>query len=244
MPLLADGCGTVISTGSSASAKSWLHKRVILNPGSGWASSPDGPESATGYSILGGTKHNPLGTLQEYVAIDAAEVEEAPAHLSDVEAAALPLTGLTAWRAVVTKGGRHAETGKNVLITGIGGGVALMALAFARARGARVWVSSGDAGKIERATGELGAEGGVSYREEGWEKKLMEKLPAERKFLDVIVDGAGGDIVDKGAKLLKVRVTRVLHFLSPTPCQARTLPPSSTQSSKLNHHPPHSPAAS
>lgn len=207
MPLLADGCGTVVSTGSSPSAKPWLHKRVVLNPGTGWAASPDGPESGKGYAILGGTKLHPLGTLQEYVCVDAAEVEEAPEHLSDVEAAALPLTALTAWRAVVTKAERHAAEGCNVLVTGIGGGVALMALAFARARGARVWVSSGEEGKLERARRELGAQGGVSYREEGWEKKLVEKLPAERKWLDVIVDGAGGDIVDKAARLLKVGST-------------------------------------
>lgn len=121
-----------------------------------------------------------------------------------MEAAALPLTGLTAWRAVVTKGGWHAADGCNVLVTGIGGGVALMALAFARAKGARVWVTSGEEGKMERARRELGACGGVSYREEGWEKRLVEMLPAERKVLDVIVDGAGGDIVDKGVRLLKV----------------------------------------
>jgi len=135
--------------------------------------------------------------------VDAGEVEEAPGHLSDVEAAALPLTGLTAWRAVVTKGGRGTDGGRNVLVTGIGGGVALMALAFARARGAGVWVSSGSEKKIKSAE-ELGAKGGVSYKEEGWEKKLLEQLPKDRKYLDVIVDGAGGDVVDKGVKLLKV----------------------------------------
>jgi len=210
VPLLADGCGTVIATGTSPTATPWLYKRVVLNPGSGWASSPDGPEPnpATGapgtYAILGGTKLHPLGTLQELVCIAAAELEEAPEHLSDVEAAALPLTGLTAWRAVVTKAGRHAGAGCQVLVTGIGGGVALMALAFARARGARVWVSSGEAGKVERARRELGAEGGVVYREVGWERGLAGLLEGGRGGLDVVVDGAGGDVVEKGARLLKV----------------------------------------
>ncbi|KAI9816244.1 MAG: hypothetical protein M1827_001845 [Pycnora praestabilis] len=199
VPLLADGSGTVIATGSPSLDKTWKSKRVILNPGQGWDSSPEGPEGQ--YAILGGTKTCPLGTLQEYVCLDAKEVEEAPLHLSNVESAALPLTGLTAWRAVMTKSG-NAKPGHNILITGIGGGVALMALQFASAAGVNVFVSSGSEEKLKKAR-ELGAQGGVNYKEEKWENKLIEQLPKDRKYLDAIVDGAGGDIVDKGAKLLK-----------------------------------------
>ena len=86
------------------------------------------------------------------------ELEEAPAHLTDVEAAAVPLTGLTAWRAVMVKcGSNNIGPGKNVLITGIGGGVALMALEFARAAGANVYVTSGSEQKIQKAK-ELGGD--------------------------------------------------------------------------------------
>jgi NADPH:quinone reductase-like Zn-dependent oxidoreductase len=203
VPLLADGCGTVVQVGNAAD-KSWEGKRVVINPGSGWKDSPEGPEDKGGYKILGGTKMNPTGTLQEYMVIDQSEVEEAPAHLSNVEAAAVPLTGLTAWRAVMVKcGERNLGPGKNILITGIGGGVALMALTFASATGANVWVTSGNEEKIRRAV-ELGAKGGVSYKEEGWEKKLLGMLPSENRQIDAIVDGAGGDAVEKGVKLLKV----------------------------------------
>ena len=202
VPLLADGCGHVIATGDSPTAKPWLHKRVILNPGYGWKDRPEGPEDEGGYRILGGTKVNPVGTLQEVVCVDSGEVEEAPEGLSDVEAGALPLTGLTAWRALVTKSG-NAERGRNVLVTGIGGGVALMVLGLAVGMGVNVFVSSGDEEKMRRAR-ELGARGGVDYRKEGWEKELRGILPRERGFLDAIIDGAGGDVVDKGAKLLKV----------------------------------------
>ena len=203
VPLLADGCGTVESCGSSAD-KSWLGKRVVINPGTGWNDSPEGPEEKGGYKILGGTKTNPNGTLQEYMCVPESEVEEAPQHLSDAEAAALPLTGLTGWRAVMVKcEERNLRPGKNVLITGIGGGVALMALIFATSSGANVWVTSGNEEKIRKAK-ELGAKGGVIYKEAGWEKKLLGMLPAENKFIDAIVDGAGGDTVEKGARLLKV----------------------------------------
>ena len=202
VPLLADGCGYVIATGSSSEAQKWKGKRVILNPGVGWKDDPDGPESPKGYAILGGTKSNPLGTLGETVTIDAGELEEAPQHLSSVEAAALPLTGLTAWRATMTKSG-NAQKGRNILITGIGGGVALNALQFATAAGANVYVSSGNEEKLKKAK-DLGATGGVNYKEKDWEKKLLEQLPSDRKWIDAIIDGAGGDIVQKATKLLKV----------------------------------------
>jgi NADPH:quinone reductase-like Zn-dependent oxidoreductase len=202
VPLLADGTGIVTSTGSSPAAKKWQGKRVIINPGSGWKDDPEGPESPKGYSILGGTKMNPLGTLGETVTIDAGELEDAPSHLSSIEAAALPLTGLTAWRATMVKSG-NAQPGRNILITGIGGGVAIMALLFAAAAGANVYVSSGSQEKIDRAK-TMGAKGGINYKEKGWEKTLKALLPKDRAFLDAIIDGAGGDVVEKGAKLLKV----------------------------------------
>lgn len=202
VPLLADGHGFVTSTGSSPEAKKWLNKRVILNPGTGWKDDPEGPENPKGYAILGGTKLNPLGTLTDSLVVDASELEEAPKHLSPVEAAALPLTGLTAWRATVTKSG-NCKPGRNILVTGIGGGVALMALLFASAAGAQVFVTSGSQEKLEKAK-KLGAAGGAIYKEEGWEKKLVEQLPKDRKFFDAVIDGAGGDVVEKAFKILKV----------------------------------------
>lgn len=202
VPLLADGCGTVIKTGNSAEAKKWQGKRVIVNPGQGWKDDPDGPESPKGYAILGGTKLNPLGAAQEMICIDAGEIEEAPKHLTANEAAALPLAGLTAWRATMTKSG-NAKPGRNILVTGIGGGVAVMSLLYAVAAGANVYVSSGSQEKIDKAIS-LGAKGGINYKEKDWDKKLKELLPKDRKKLDAIIDGAGGDVAQKGAKLLRV----------------------------------------
>ncbi|KAF1938706.1 NAD(P)-binding protein [Clathrospora elynae] len=201
VPLLADGVGIVKCTGSSQSAKPWLNKRVVLNPGTGWKDSLEGPEHPKGYAIMGGTKTNPVGTLQDVCVLDAGELEECPEHLSDEEAAALPLTGLTAWRAFWVKSG-NAVAGRNILVTGIGGGVALMVLLFGVAQGCNVYVTSGNQEKIDKAV-KLGAMGGVIYKEKDWEKKLQGLLPKERKYLDAIVDGAGGDIVNKGSRLLK-----------------------------------------
>ena len=152
---------------------------------------------------MGGTKTNPVGTLQDVCVLDAGELEECPEHLNDEEAAALPLTGLTAWRAFQVKSG-NAVAGRNILVTGIGGGVALMVLSFAVARGCNVYVTSGNQDKIDKAV-KLGAKGGVIYKEKDWDKKLQAILPKDRPYLDAIVDGAGGDVIKVGSKLLKVR---------------------------------------
>jgi NADPH:quinone reductase-like Zn-dependent oxidoreductase len=200
VPLLADGAGVVVAAG--ANQQRWLGRRVVANPARGWRAAADGPEpEAGGFAILGGTRFYAAGTLAERAVLDAAEVCEAPAHLSDAQAAALPLAGLTAWRALVAKSGAARE-GCNLLVTGVGGGVALMVLLFAAAMGVNVWVTSGSAEKIERARG-LGARGGVSYKEDAWEKKLLGMLGKERPAFDAIIDGAGGDIVAKATRLLK-----------------------------------------
>ncbi|KAF4626563.1 hypothetical protein G7Y89_g11594 [Cudoniella acicularis] len=187
VPILADGCGLVTSSPSSSStAKFFVGKRVLLTPGRGWKDSPHGPEAAGGYAILGGTKTFPLGTAQEVVSVHEDEVEECPEHLTNAQAAALPLTGLTAWRALVSKSG-NAEAGRNILVTGIGGGVALNALQFGAALGINVFVTSGNQEKIDKAVG-IGAKGGVSYKDEAWEKELKKILPKDRPYLDAIID--------------------------------------------------------
>nr|OQN98329.1 hypothetical protein B0A51_18775 [Rachicladosporium sp. CCFEE 5018] len=154
---------------------------------------------------------NPLGTLGESVTIDASEVEVAPEHLSSLEAAALPLTGLTAWRATMVKSG-NAKAGRNILVTGIGGGVAIMALLFAVAAGANVYVTSGSEEKIQRAKS-MGAKGGVSYKEKGWEKKLLDLLPKDRKYLDAIIDGAGGDVAGGVISIYGMTTSPKMPFL-------------------------------
>ncbi|KAK3307601.1 uncharacterized protein B0T15DRAFT_183741 [Chaetomium strumarium] len=203
-PLLADGYGVVTQVGDdcAADSRALLHKPVLLAPMRGWESSPEGPEDlGTRFAILGGSLQTPVGTAQEWVVVGEDNVVLAPEHLSPAEGAALPLVGLTGWRALVSKSG-NAERGRNILVTGIGGGVALQVLQFAVALGCNVFVTSGDEGKIERAR-EMGAVGGVNYKSDGWEKQLGAMLPKERPYLDAVIDGAGGDVVGKTIKLLK-----------------------------------------
>ncbi|KAI1753235.1 oxidoreductase [Xylaria castorea] len=202
-PLLSDGYGTVVEMGPDCiSSGHLLHQQVLLTPCRGWKADSNGPEDFSQFSTIGGTEPNHhLGMAQNYITVDESEVELCPKHMSPVEGAALPICGLTAWRALVVKSG-NAEAGRNILVTGIGGGVALQALQFGVALGCNIYVTSGSQEKIDKAQ-QLGAKGGVIYKNEDWHVTLKKMLPAERPFLDAVVDGTGGSIVMKATALLK-----------------------------------------
>ncbi|EON98914.1 putative oxidoreductase protein [Phaeoacremonium minimum UCRPA7] len=199
-PMLADGYGTVVEAGPNCKTN-LVNKPVVLTPCRGWESSPEGPEDMLKYAVLGSTVSYDLGMAQEYIVVSEDEVEPAPEHLTPAEGAALPLVGLTGWRALVTKSA-NAEPGRNILITGIGGGVALQVLQFAVAKECNVFVTSGDEAKLEKAK-KMGAKGGVIYKAPDWEKQLQKMLPEDRPYLDAVVDGAGGDIMKRVIRIIK-----------------------------------------
>lgn len=177
----SDGTGEIVQLGEGVDS-SWLRESVVLNPSIGWEDAPGvQPEE---YQILGMPQN---GCFAQYIAVDLKQVHEKPKHLSSEQAAALPLAGLTAYRALFSRA--QLQKNERVLISGVGGGVALLACQFAIAVGAEVYVTSGSEEKIEQAIA-LGAKGGVNYKEENWHKTLLKK--ANGGF-DVIVDSAGGD---------------------------------------------------
>jgi NADPH:quinone reductase-like Zn-dependent oxidoreductase len=96
------------------------------------------------------------GTACELIHIDARNVFRKPAGLSWPEAAAFPLTFLTAWRMLTTRAQLRAD--ETVLVVGAGAGVAVAAIAIAKHLGARVFATSRSESKRLRAL-ELGAEG-------------------------------------------------------------------------------------
>ncbi|GBC08495.1 hypothetical protein RclHR1_08170003 [Rhizophagus clarus] len=212
----SDGVGIVQKTSRDESSY-LIGQQVVINPGSGWEKDPKGPENKFG--ILGLL---PLpGTFAEYIAVPRAEIFPVPDHLSATEAAAFPLAGLTAFRAIFTKA--NVQPGENVLITGIGGGVALIALSFISSIGANAYVTSSDESKIKKAI-ELGAKGGVNYKEDEWPTKLKTLLPNDRPFLDSVIDSAGGEIVSQTANLL--RPGGIIACYGMTSAYGRASPPS------------------
>jgi NADPH:quinone reductase-like Zn-dependent oxidoreductase len=98
-------------------------------------------------------------SLAEYVAGPARVFVPKPAALSFTEAATLPVAGVTAYQALVRKGGVRAD--ERVLVTGAGGGVGTFAVQIARALGARVTATT-SASKLDLVAG-LGAERVLDY---------------------------------------------------------------------------------
>lgn len=180
----SDGAGEVMSVADEAD-RTWVGREVIINPSFGWGE--DESAQGRGFSILGLPRD---GTLAEKIAVPVAQLTAKPAHLTWPEAAALPLAGLTAWRALMTRA--RLQPGERVLITGVGGGVAQFALQFAVAHGAEAWVTSSSEEKLT-AAGRLGARGGANYTRENWAAQLQE---ASGGF-HVIVDSAGGSGFDQ-----------------------------------------------
>jgi zinc-binding alcohol dehydrogenase/oxidoreductase len=180
----SDGAGVVVEVGEGVDTH-WIGQEVIINPALNWG--PDDRFYGKDFRILGMPD---AGTFAEYLKISAKNLIAKPNHLTFEQAAALPLAGLTGWRALVSRAG--LKTGERVLVTGIGGGVALFVLQFAVALGAEVWVTSGSDEKIEKAVA-LGAKGGVNYKDSNWLKNLMAATGADRSgYFDVIIDSAGG----------------------------------------------------
>jgi NADPH:quinone reductase-like Zn-dependent oxidoreductase len=97
-----------------------------------------------------------------------------------------------------TKG--RFEPGEWILVTGIGGGLALSLFQIARHVAGRVYVTSSSAAKLERAAG-LGADAGIDYRSEDI-GKAVRRLTGKRG-VDLVVDSAGGDTLDASVRALR-----------------------------------------
>ncbi len=176
----SDGAGVVVKAADDVNPN-WMHQEVIINAGYNWGSEQSA--FSNDFKILGLPDQ---GTFAEKIAVPMTQLAQKPKHLSFEQAAALPLAGLTAFRALFSRA--KLASREPVLITGIGGGVALFALQFAVATKSKVFVTSSSQEKLDRAIA-MGAQGGANYREKDW----VEKLKKEVGGFSVIVDSAGGD---------------------------------------------------
>ena len=167
----SDGAGIRRDTG----------EEIVILPSLDWGDREAAPGSD--FRILGGPDD---GTHAELIAVPEANLFTKPSRFSWFEAAAFPLAGLTAYRALFSRAG--LESGETVVILGAGSGVSTFAVQLSVQAGARVFVTSSDQEKIDRAV-ELGAESGVLYTEDSWVDELR-SLTGD-KGADVVVDSVG-----------------------------------------------------
>ena len=157
----------------------------------------DGPITARAMaSALGGALD---GVLAEEVVFPADGVVRIPDHLSYEQAATLPCAGLTAWHALVEKGG--VKAGETVLLLGTGG-VSIFALQFAAMHGARAIVTSSSDKKLDRARA-LGAWETINYRQTpDWETRVRELTDGEG--VDHVVEVGGAGTLEKSVASARV----------------------------------------
>lgn len=186
----SDGAGVVTQVGEGVSGLK-VGDEVIINPSLGWSNEPAQPR---GWSILG----SPVdGTYAQMIKLPAAALYPKPTYMTWPEAAALGLSGLTAWRALTTRG--KLQAGETVLVLGVGGGSATIVLQLAQAMGATVWVTSGHDDKLARAR-ELGAEWGTNYRSGDWAAAVLEQSGG--RGVSLVIDSVGEQTWPSSIKVL------------------------------------------
>jgi NADPH:quinone reductase-like Zn-dependent oxidoreductase len=143
-----------------------------------------------GQRVFGVTDWCRNGTLAEFVAVEARNLATLSEGVDAVMAAALPISGLTAWQGLFTHG--HLEAGQTVLIHGAAGGVGSVAVQLAREAGARV-IGTGRADHRQTVLG-LGADVFVD---------LGRDLLGSFGEVDMVLDVMGGEILDRSALLIR-----------------------------------------
>jgi len=185
----ADATGVLEAVGVGSMPQASLGDNVVINPGISDGTCEycrAGEQSlCVKFGLLG--EHHP-GTLAEYVVVPAANVRKIPAGIPRETAAAHTLAALTAWRMVVTRA--RVTIKDDVLIWGIGGGVALAALRIVNQIGARAWVTSGSDEKLARAR-ELGAHDTINYRTTDVAKEIRARTG--KRGVNVVLDNVGQD---------------------------------------------------
>ena len=206
----SDAAGVVVKAGSRVRGVS-VGDEVILNPGLSCGICEycrRGEQSeCLSFGIVGLSRP---GTFAERVAVPAVNVYAKPPHLDFAEAAALPLSFLTAWRMLMTRA--RLRTGETVLIHGIGGGVALAALKLAKLAGAEVIVTSSSDEKLSRARS-LGAAHTINYRSVKDVARLVREITSGRG-VDIAFNTVGAaawpvdfGVVRRGGRIVICGVT-------------------------------------
>lgn len=193
----ADGAGEVVEAG--AGAEDLVGQKVIINPALSCGRCEmcrAGEQSMCPRFEMLGEHRN--GTAGAYAVVPAENVFPFPEHLNHEQAAALGVTAITAYRMLFTRG--RLRPGESVLITGIGGGLALSALQLASGIAGKIFVTSSSDEKIERALA-LGADEGIDYKTADVGREIRARTG--KRGVDLVIDSAGGDTLDGSMRALR-----------------------------------------
>ena len=155
------------------------------------ALAPGVRDVAVGDAVYGLTSFFRDGTAAEYIAVQAVVLAPKPVNLDPVQAAAVPLSALTAWQALF----EHARLlpGQKLLVHGAAGGVGTFAVQIGRWHGVRV-IATADGESLDMVRG-LGADQAIDYRTQQFDELVSE--------VDVVLDTVGGETQDRSWKVLK-----------------------------------------
>lgn len=176
----SDGAGEIDVVGADVEDVA-VGDAVVVYPAMRWGHRQDAP--GPGFEVLGGVDD---GTFAQYIVLPTENVRRKPEHLSWEEAAALPLSGLTAYRALLSRAA--LQPGETVLIHGIGGAVALAALQITVAKGGIAIVTSSSDAKLARAR-DLGAATTINYTQTDWLAAVKEATGGEG--VDIVLESVG-----------------------------------------------------
>jgi NADPH:quinone reductase-like Zn-dependent oxidoreductase len=136
------------------------------------------------YEVLGYRNHP--GGYAEYVKVPVQNLVPIPPAIDFVQAAAFPLTFVTAWHMLVTKA--RVARGDDVLVLAAGSGVGQAAVQIARLHGARVFATAGTAGKLERARA-LGADAAIDHHTQDIAEEI--KRLTNKRGVDIVIEHVG-----------------------------------------------------
>jgi NADPH:quinone reductase-like Zn-dependent oxidoreductase len=193
----ADGAGVVAEVGAEVRTIK-AGDRVLINPGlhCGVCEFCQAGEQSlcARFGIMG---ESCPGTFAEFFKVPQENVHPVPEGFSWEEAAAFPLVFLTAWRMLISKAA--IKPGEDMLILGIGGGVATAVLQIVKALGLRAFVTSSSDDKLQQAQ-KLGADAVINYKTQDFAREV--RSLTNRRGVDVVVDSVGGESYAKSLATL------------------------------------------
>lgn len=143
------------------------------------------------------------GGYAEYAVAAAAQTIPIPEGLSDGEATALLVQGLTALGLL-----QDLQAGQSILIHAAAGGVGSLLVQLAKQKGARVLGTASSAEKLEKVA-DLGADVGINYTEADWTKQVLNAT--DGKGADLIIEMVGGEIGKRNFECLATKGTMIVY---------------------------------